>query len=481
MQSTLPKILLCGASAVAAELLPRMGDGWHITLVDPSSDKLNDFSRKFSSIAKIFPGDASSPVVLDEVGLEDFSYVLALSNKDPVNLAICEFAKKKGIVHVLALVNDSSSLDKFQELHVKTIPVNVIPAKSAYQYLKDPRIDVTTIGRGHGELMEVDISEHQWVVGKTISFFLGHKWRIVAMFRDNALMLPSPDTEIKAGDRLVILGSQDLYRPICTIMECEQPSFPLRYGQGLVMALPPKKSFDVGKLLDECLHMAQNSHVHHLLILAEPNSRNADLEKRLGGWMQTLNIEIRPLEGPLERILPPMCSSESIGMVALPPLEGSFLSSLTKAALISLAHSLPNPLLICKNTQPYKKLLVPFSGMPRTELALEIAFDISKQLQAEITVAVVQEPDFIHSEQNLNGEAWAETTMARARQLAHVHKISIHEELRMGNPVREIVELSQNHNLLILGSTKKEKALFSPHVGELLAGKSACSVLIVTG
>jgi len=107
---------------------------------------------------------------------------------------------------------------------------------------------------------------------------------------------------------------------------------------------------------------------------------------------------------------------------------------------------------------------------------LAVAVDLARQLGAEIAVAVVEEPEFIHSPQQEN---WAETVLKRIRELAHTHKFEFEELVRKGNPVKEIVALAKDCNLMIMGSTTREKGLFSPHVGERMAQEVACSVLIV--
>ena len=91
-------------------------------------------------------------------------------------------------------------------------------------------------------------------------------------------------------------------------------------------------------------------------------------------------------------------------------------------------------------------------------------------------MAVVEEPDFIHGEDR---EGVVRDLFRRVRELSHIHKVKVGEIRREGNPVRELTRLAENYNLMVIGSTRKEKELLTPHVGELLTEKSACSVLVV--
>ena len=45
--------------------------------------------------------------------------------------------------------------------------------------------------------------------------------------------------------------------------------------------------------------------------------------------------------------------------------------------------------------------------------------------------------------------------------------------------MKEIVKVAEDFDLMIIGSTTRDKGLFSPHVGEHMAQDVPCSVLIV--
>ena len=126
---------------------------------------------------------------------------------------------------------------------------------------------------------------------------------------------------------------------------------------------------------------------------------------------------------------------------------------------------------------PYKRILVPFNGTAQSELALESAMDLAKQIQSKVTVALVREPDFLHSSEEKD---WVQKNLERAWELAHIHKTKLEEIVREGNPVKELMDLARDYELMVVGSRQKEKKFFTPHVGELLVRNAPCSVLIIT-
>ncbi len=469
------KVLLCGAGRMAREVLRRMSDTWRVTLVDLNEDKLNQSVQNIDCIVKIVSGDASSPLILKEASLEEQDYVLALTNSDEVNLVIAQVAREKGIKHVVALVYDPKNFPLFQKLGVKTISTTLL-ARNIFHYLQDPRLDITPIAHGLGELMEVDVSSHMWLVNNTVENFENDKWRVAAILRQGKLIFAEPQTIIQAEDRLIILGVADLFEPICSLLDCLSPYFPLKYGQGLLMVLPDQKKYNCYQIFKESLHLIQKIKIKHMRLLCV-NPQEHPLQEEVQKWSQSLDIEVRQLEANNPVQIQKYCTQDKIGIVVLSNLETAFVHSVTQPTLISLAHLLPCPVLVSKGSIPYRRILVPFNGTPQSELALESAMDLAKQIQSEVTVALVKEPDFLHSSEEKD---WAQKNIEKAWELAHIHKSKLGEVVREGNPVKELVDLAKDYDLLVVGSRQKKKKFFTPHVGELLVRQSPCSVLIIT-
>ena len=356
------KILLCGAGQVTQELLRRLGETWTVTLNDIDSTKLTQVMTRFPVVTRIVPGDASSPVLLEKAGLPGHAFVLALTGDDDVNLAVARRAQEQGVKHILALVNRQANGPAFQELGVRALSVSLLPARTIFHYLQDPRLRVTTLGDGRGEIIEVEVAAHSWVVGKPVSLFSERSWRIVGILRGERLENPFPDTLIQAGDTLVILGEPPLYDPVCTLLECAMPSFPLGYGSSQLLALPDREACDKESLLAEGLFWAQNAKATRTHIFSEKGQ--CDLAAWLNRWGTAIDVTSQCVDHDLMGRLRDICLEKRVGLVIAPLLEASFFQALTKPTLISLAHSLPCPLLVAKGSHPYRRILVPYRDTP---------------------------------------------------------------------------------------------------------------------
>ena len=466
------KVLICGAGKVTRHLLARLGERWQVTLIDKSEDKLQDLITKFENVQKVITADGSSPVTLDDAGLADFDYVLALTENDKVNLAICEYAGSQEVSHLLALVNEEENKERFQEIGARPVLGSTLSAKSIHHYLQDPRINLMSLSLGQAEIMEMDVSDHFQVIGKGASSLTGEDWRLVAILRQNLMFFPKPETVIEMGDRLVIVGQPDSFKTLCMYLECGVPHFPLGYGPDLLLALLPESNHE--ELIKETMHLAQNTKVKSLTALC--SKEDGDIEQAFGTWTQTTDIKMVTVEDEVEDSLEEIGSQENYGVMVVPPFEASFFVSLAKPTLISLAHSISCPLLVARQSHPYERILVPFNATSKAELALGVAVDLARQFGAEVAVAVVEEPEFIRG---VEEEEWTETVLKRVRELAHIYKFEFEVIIKKGNPVKEVVALAQDFNLMVMGSTTREKGLFSPHVGEHMAQDVPCSVLII--
>lgn len=470
------KVLVCGAGKISEELLKRLGENWQVTLIDKVDQKLSEFLKRFTSIIRTVVGDASSPVVLEDAFISEQDYVLALTDNDRVNLATVTFARENGVKNILSLVRDAQAATRFQSLQIHTVLFDDLISRRIYHYLQNPRINVRSLGSGEVEVIEAVVGPGFPVSGRTLAPHHDRLWRIVGYLRNGYLLYPDTETIYLEGDRLIFLSKPGLFDEVSQMIEDHTPHFPMGYGKDLVIGLPRLDEAHQAALIKESIHVARFTKIQSLQVLYE--GKNPDIQDQLAPLTRDVDVQFHQEDEKLSRQVRQVCSEQSIGLVIVPPVESSFFKSLKTAAHIDLAHSLPCPLLVAKQTIPYESILVPFSGSEKTIIALEIAMDIALQMGAEITVVVVEQPEFLHTNTGKTEDP-VEKLFEHVREIAHVYKIKVREVIRRGNPVQEITDLAKDFNLMVIGSTNRNTDLFSPNVGELLVKKSKCSVLII--
>ncbi|MCF8050566.1 MAG: NAD-binding protein [Desulfobacterales bacterium] len=470
------KLLVCGAGRITDELLKRIGANWEISLIEKEEAKLAPFSNRFPNIVRVMAEDASSPVVLDKAGLADQDGVLALTNDDQINLAVARFARQADVKTVLAVVRDPEKLPDFQKMDVWTVSMATDAARKAYQILKDPRIRIVDLGDGEGELMAMTVEKQDVSRLTEVLSRQDPQWRAVGLLRENRLLFADVVDAIEAGDRLLILGKDDLYSGFASRLSENRRHFPRTYGQQMILGLPEDASLDVTELLNETFYLAQGTQVEKIKMVYE--TAQTGVREALARWAESLVIETIEGRGDLRQQVSGVAEESDAGIVVLPYRKVSRLRALFGGPFTALARALPCPLLAAKLSEPYEKLIVPFNDSLAAQRALEIAVDLARQLDAAVAAVVVVEPSYLRGESTTTGQ-WEQEVLHRVRELARINKVTIEEIVRRGNPVREIVAAAAGGQLLVVGMDERPPGWFSVDVTSAILNKASCSVLLV--
>lgn len=468
------QVLIAGAGKTARELLRRLSRAWKITLIDIEEKNLSQFEDS-PRIARRVHGDASSRLVLTKADLDEQDFVVAVTNNDEVNIEVCRLARQSNTANIIALVNDSLNLPRFQEFNVRTICSTALIGRAVELFLDCPRLNITTIAEGTGEVMEVQVRSKAPASGKLLRDMAPRDWLVAAVHRDNELTIPHGDTKILPGDRLTIVARSEMYRSISHFFSMAEPCFPLEYGQEVLMPVNDDAS-NFEAIADEALYLVENSRAKGLTVLA-PQHTLERLEKFKPMLEARTKVTYLQAGDSLQEAIINTTKNDSMGCVvfSLKPLA-PFARFLGIPTIIALAHRLACPMLVSRRKTPYKKILVPASGTESSGLALETAFDLAQQLKASVDVIVVTDPVV---RQGPGSREWAEEVLRRAREVSQMHHFPLGEVIEEGNVIKEIIAQAASYDLLIIGSTTNSASLLRPHIGEYLVQDVSCSVLVV--
>ena len=473
-QQAQPKLMICGDGPVSRELLKRLGERWLVTLVGPGGSAMERAVAAFVGTARGVAGDPSSPVVLEQAGLASQDYVLALGPDDQVNLAVVQAASEAKVGQVLAIYYEAVNQELFRQWGAEALLASAALARELHHFLQNPGVRVTPLALGQGAVLEMDTGDAPHLVGRLAGSLGGRDWRLAGLIRKGRLVLSSPREHIQAGDRLVLLGQADMFGQICADLSCGLPGFPLSWGHTLLVVLTPKDPDEHEGLLTEGLYWALNSRVERTVILCRSEQRG--FQELLNEWPAAASVRVETAPDNLLAHARRICEEEKVGLVVLGKYEPTWLGSLARSALMDLAESLCAPVVFSGGTAPYQRILVPFNGSPRAEAALEVSAEVAQQTGGQLNLALVEEPQFIRGG---DSEAWLEKARARAKEMAHGQKLKLTEVNLQGNPVRQVSAISRDYDLMVVGGSSRGRGMLSPNVGEHLAQKAACSVLVV--
>ncbi|MEO2117183.1 MAG: NAD-binding protein [Methanocaldococcus sp.] len=204
-------IVIAGIGRIGYTLAKSLSEKGHdIVLIDVNKDVCKKVSAEIDAL--VINGDCTKTKTLEEAGIEDADIYIAVTGKEEVNLMSSLLAKSYGVDKTIARISEVEYKDVFERLGVDVvISPELIAANYIEKLIERPGIlDLTIVGRGEAEILEFIIPEKSKIANKKIKELGRPKdYLIIAIYEDDELKIPSGDTELKAGDRVLVLVKKD--------------------------------------------------------------------------------------------------------------------------------------------------------------------------------------------------------------------------------------------------------------------------------
>jgi len=202
-------IIVVGAGRVGESLIKIATErGHNVVVVDKNEEKCNDIGQKYDVIA--ICGDSTIKSVLEDARARKADALVTATNDDAVNLLTILVGKELGIKSLVSLVSQPEHALMFRRIgaNVMENPASAV-AEYLYRVLQRPSIrDFMSIGGGEAEIFEIVVTETAAVVGRTLDGLkLSQKdTLIVAITRNDKIIIPRGNTTIKIGDRVTVFA-----------------------------------------------------------------------------------------------------------------------------------------------------------------------------------------------------------------------------------------------------------------------------------
>jgi len=121
--------------------------------------------------------------------------------------------------------------------YTKIIQIEELIANALYEELPNVPVVAKNIGLGKGEIMEVLISFGSPYAYRHVGSLTNKRWKIVAIYRDDRQIFPTPATMIKPNDKLVIIGNPIVLEEIYKRITKRKGLFPEPFGRNLYLIL----------------------------------------------------------------------------------------------------------------------------------------------------------------------------------------------------------------------------------------------------
>jgi Kef-type K+ transport system membrane component KefB/Trk K+ transport system NAD-binding subunit len=155
-------------------------------------------------------GDGSMEGCLDSLPPAQVEAFLALGNEDIKNLGASRAARARGVEHVLTFVSDPLLIREFRKLNIQTLTPSLYRSSLLAMMARNPALfelmTSTTDDQDLRELILMNPDLH----GKRLSeaYFPGDLL-VLAIRRNDEVIVPHGTTRLALGDHLTVLGSLD--------------------------------------------------------------------------------------------------------------------------------------------------------------------------------------------------------------------------------------------------------------------------------
>ncbi len=214
------KIAILGGGTVGAsiaEILSREEND--ITVIDEDRDVLNMMQDRMD--IRTVQGNAASPEVLKQAGVDDVDLLLAVTNSDEVNMVACQVAHT--LFHTptkIARVRSSDFLDHPELFCKESIPIDVlispeqILTNQIQRLIEYPgALQVIDFAGGKIRLVGLKAFHGGALVGHELKDLKDHlpsvKTRVAAIYRHDRAIIPTGKTIIEADDEVFFIATQE--------------------------------------------------------------------------------------------------------------------------------------------------------------------------------------------------------------------------------------------------------------------------------
>lgn len=224
----LNNIMIIGGGKIGhylCELL--LQNNYNVKIIEKDKKRCEELSDFFPR-AVIINADGTDQDVLNHEGFKEADAVVALTNIDEENIVISMYAQKQGLKKVIAKVNHSGLLQIIETVDIaSTISPKDVVADEILSYVRAKSNihgnNVKTLYKlvnGQVEAIEFEVCEMPQKLDLPLKdLTLKDNILIAAIIRNNEVIIPGGNDQIKLDDRVVVVSSQYYFDDLSEIVK----------------------------------------------------------------------------------------------------------------------------------------------------------------------------------------------------------------------------------------------------------------------
>jgi len=237
------------------------------------SDIVDEFKVDGINFYKI---SFTSFVNLDFFKNQDYSKIIVVIKNKFFALnalkALEVFTKKNILVEFIDFWGEDINYENVNVIHLPNI-INT----TLIDLLPNVPVFARNIGLGREEIMQVEVPAGSSFVYRNIEILNNEgkgKWKIVALYRNDSLIIPNKLSTIRPYDKLIVIGNSQVLKDVYKNIKKEIGLFPAPYGNNIYLFIDRESmnKKEVSKLLKTAIHLQRKLKSKKLIIrVLNPN------------------------------------------------------------------------------------------------------------------------------------------------------------------------------------------------------------------
>lgn len=187
--------------------------GYAVTLINQDPEECRRFARRLK--AEVVNADATIPRVLEEAEVAEADMLLALTQNDGDNLAVCQTAAARfGVRSIFSIVNDPENEVVFHRLGITSTfsTTSIIIPLIEQRARVDSITNLQPVVDGRLALTELRLEAGSPGAGTSLrDLRLPAGSLVVSVMRDGEAFVPDGSTILEAGDLVAFVADPDGY------------------------------------------------------------------------------------------------------------------------------------------------------------------------------------------------------------------------------------------------------------------------------
>ncbi|WP_032123325.1 potassium channel family protein [Clostridium amazonitimonense] len=201
------RAIIVGGGKVGYYLLKTLlEENYNVALIEKDINLCNKIAEEFD--VDVIHGDGTSIEVLEEANIQESEIVAAVTGKDEENFVICQMVKMNfSDKKTIARINNPKNREIFKALGINDtvcsteVISTIIEGELGNEKLKF----IQTLNKGEIILVEATVNKKSILKDKSISSIdLPKGCVIVSIFREDNVIYPKGNIEIREDDRMLI-------------------------------------------------------------------------------------------------------------------------------------------------------------------------------------------------------------------------------------------------------------------------------------